>query len=557
MQRAIRRSGPQVSFELWRLPMLAGLAAAVFSILVSQALAVRERDQFALLVETSARRVGAEIRAELDARMHAMSILAREWQDRLLPRRGDWESDVRLILSQSPGLHSIAWVDATGERSWAYPPEPELPAIDLAKLRAEGMRRAVVMGPVLPRDGEPRLRILAPLVERGAPTGWLAATYASHELFGEILANVDTTFKVDIAAGEVDLYRGREVEPPAEGGETEPADPRYPMAHTSLALPGGLAIQIAMEPSDEMIAAARSQLPNATLAGGLALSVLLSIALFLRNVAAQRARALEVEIEGHENAEDEVRRLNAGLEARVRERTSELERSNQELQKFASFLSHELRQPLGTQMIWIELLESEVAGMLDPSTQRTLGNIRAMALKMSDLISAQIALSAKPEAKAGTDRVDLAAVVRDAISEVSPQLDSHGVKMCVGALPDVLGDAPQLTQLFRNLLENAIKYRRDGVQSEISISSQATPESVIAGGIEITVEDNGRGFALEDAERIFEPRERLKTDGDGQGLGLAICRTIVERHDGTLRAEGRLGEGATFRIALPGDRIYR
>ena len=95
------------------------------------------------------------------------------------------------------------------------------------------------------------------------------------------------------------------------------------------------------------------------------------------------------------------------------------------------------------------------------------------------------------------------------------------------------------------------------MQSEISINSQVTPESILAGGIEITVEDNGRGFALEDAERIFEPRERLKTDGDGQGLGLAICRTIVERHGGTLRAEGRLGEGATFRIALPEDRIYR
>jgi len=279
--------------------------------------------------------------------------------------------------------------------------------------------------------------------------------------------------------------------------------------------------------------------------------------LFLRNVAAQRAGALEVEIEGHERAESEVRRLNAELEARVRERTSELERSNEELQKFASFLSHELRQPLGTQMIWIELLESEMAGVLDTGTERTLANIRAMALKMSDLISAQIALSAKPEAKAATERVDLASVVRDAISEVSPHLDSIGAKLCVGTLPCVLGDARQLTQLFRNLLENAVKYRREGVQSEIAISAQLTAESARNGGFEIAVADNGRGFAAEDAERIFEPLERLEGNGDGQGLGLAICKTIVERHGGTLRAEGRPGEGATFWIALPKDRIYR
>ncbi|OLE26536.1 MAG: hypothetical protein AUI36_32015 [Cyanobacteria bacterium 13_1_40CM_2_61_4] len=208
-------------------------------------------------------------------------------------------------------------------------------------------------------------------------------------------------------------------------------------------------------------------------------------------------------------------------------------------------------------MIWIELLESQAEGALDAPSQRNLANIRAMALKMSDLISAQIALSAQPEAKAATERVDLAAAVRDAITEVSPQLDDLGAKVTVGALPLVRGDARQLTQLFRNLLENAVKYRRDGVQTEIAINGQAG-EPAGAGGFEIAVEDNGRGFADEDAQRIFEPLQRLEENGaDGQGLGLAICKTIVERHGGTLCAEGRPGEGATFRIALPEDRIYR
>jgi signal transduction histidine kinase len=549
MERPNRLSGMQQSLDLWRVPVLAGLAAVVFAVLVSQALSVREQEQFEKIIEASANSVRAQIDAELEARMHSISILAREWQDRLLPRRGDWESDVRLILSQSPGLHSIAWVDAKGEHSWVYPPGSDLPAIDLARARS-AMRRAVIQEPVVGSDGEPRLRILAPLLEqRGVPAGWLAGTYGSRALFKEILASVDTTFRVDIKAGKLELYRGRTT----GGGET----PRQVVAHTSLALPGGLRIQIELEPSDEMIATARSQLPHATLAGGVAMAALLATALVLRNVASQRALALEVEIQGHENAENEVRRLNAELEARVRDRTSELERKNEELQKFASFLTHELRQPLGTQMIWIELLESEMKEPRDGSTQRTLANIRAMALKMSELITAQIAVTAKPGAQAGTDPVDLAAAVRDAISEVAPQLDGVGAKVVVGTLPTVRADASQLTQLFRNLLENAVKYRRDGVQCEISITAQVTPEATLAGGIEIFVEDNGRGFRPQDAERIFEARERLKTDGDGQGLGLAICRGIVERHGGSLRAEGRPGVGATFRIALPEDRIYR
>jgi signal transduction histidine kinase len=552
MERAGRSSGLQEGIQLWRVPLLAGIAAALFSAFVSQSLAAREREQFALFVDTNARRLRAEIRAELDARMHSISILAREWQDRLLPRRGDWESDVRLILSQSPGLHSIAWVDASGEHSWAYPPEVGLPAIDIDQLRAGGtaLRRPVMLRPVMPRDGDPRLRILAPLRERGALSGWLAATYSSRELFKEILASVDKTFTVDITAGEIDLYHA---------ASTAKDDPPHPVSHTTLVLPGDdLKIEIAVEPSDEVIAAAHSRLPGATLAGGLALAILATLALYQRNVAAQQARALAGEIARHQRTEAEVRRLNTGLEERVRERTSELERSNDELQKFASFLSHELRQPLGTQMIWIELLESQAAPVLDETAQRNLEKIRAMALRMSDLISAQIAITQQPASRAASDRVDLAAVVREAIGVVGPQVEAAGAKVSVGALPIARGDAGQLAQLFRNLLENALKYRRDGVQCEISISANPASDPAFAGGCEIAVEDNGRGFAPQDAERIFAPRERLDVEGpEGQGLGLALCRKIIDRHGGNLVAEGRLGEGATFRIVLPEYRIYR
>ena len=381
--------------------------------------------------------------------------------------------------------------------------------------------------------------MLAPLVEDGETRGWLEATYASRELFEEILASVDTTFAVRLSAGSVELFRSA----PAE------SHPRA-TSKTKLELPSGLVIDIGVEPSPEMISAAHSHLPAVTLAGGLVLSLLLTLALGLRNIASQRARSLEVEIGDHALATAEVRRLNSELEQRVSERTGELVRSNDNLKRFASFLSHELRQPLGTQMIWIELLESQTRGSLEADAQRSLGNIRSSALKMAELITAQIALASPPSVADETPvRVELAAVVRDAIADVQPQLDEIGAKMHVGTLPAVRGDARQLYQLFRNLIENAIKYRRSGIQTEIAIS---------AAGAEICVDDNGRGFAREDAQRIFEPTQRLDPgDTDGQGLGLALCRTIVERHGGQLLGEGRPGEGATFRIAFPQDRMYR
>jgi signal transduction histidine kinase len=512
--------------------VLAGMVSAVLSALVSQALAVRERDQFALVIEPAARSVRAGIRAELDARMHALSMLAREWQDRFLPMRAGWESDVRLILSQSPGLQSIAWLDADGKRTWQYP-AAELPPVESGELRAG------VIGPVLGSDEAPRLRMLAPLVEDGKPTGWLEATYASRELFDEILESVDTTFEVRLTSGSVELF------------ESTPFD-LHP--HTTsiqrLELPSRLSIDIAVSPSPEMIATAHSHLPVATLAGGLALSMLLTLALGMRNIASQRARSLESEIAGHARTEAEVRRLNSELEQRVAQRTAELVRSNENLQRFASFLSHELRQPLGTQMIWVELLESQTRGSLEADAQRSLSNIRTSGLKMAELITAQIALASPQNADEETSaRVELAAVVRDAIADLQLRLDEIGAKMHVGALPAVRGDARQLYQLFRNLIENAIKYRRAGVQTEISISTE---------GAEVSVEDNGRGFASADAERIFELTERLdQRDAEGQGLGLPLCRTIVQRHGGELRAEGRPGVGAAFRIAFPEDRIYR
>ena len=134
MQRANRRSGPAKELRaVARTRPRGARRRGVFDPREPGARRARARSVRHCSSRRVRERVRAEIRAELDARMHAMSILAREWQDRLLPRRGDWESDVRLILSQSPGLHSIAWVDAKGEHSWAYPPEAELPAIDLAK----------------------------------------------------------------------------------------------------------------------------------------------------------------------------------------------------------------------------------------------------------------------------------------------------------------------------------------------------------------------------------------------------------------------------------------
>jgi signal transduction histidine kinase len=394
------------------------------------------------------------------------------------------------------------------------------------------------------------VRIAVPLRDAGGflgrfrKSGWLAATFDGRELLADLPPALDRSFQVQVLAGRVPL-----VTPP------EPValpDPRWER-RVDLAFAGGMGLSARVRPSAELLQAGRWHLRNVLLAGGLGMSLLLTLAMGLRNVARARARALLAEVRGHERAEAEVRRLNLELEARVRERTDELLRSNDDLRRFAAFLSHELKQPVGAQTIWAELLESRHGARLDAEGRRYVSEIRATAHRTAELISAQLDLFSVTAAELKREKVDLSGVVLALIADLKKSLEAARARVDVGDLPVVRGDARLLYQLFRNLVENSLKYRRAEVPLELRIEHRA-PDDPADPMFEIVVEDNGLGFPRADAERIFEPSERLELErAEGQGLGLAVCRRIAERHGGELRASGRPGAGASFHIRLPRD----
>jgi len=525
------------TMRLWQLPVLLGLAAAVVTLLLSQALASREEDQLELLVSAGARRVRAELRERLDQNAEALSILAREWEDRLLRTRAAWEADVRLVLSRSPGLEAVEWTDVDGSPGWLYPRNAELPALRIdPALRAAARQRALIVGPLRLSDGAPGLRVLAPMMEEGELVGWLAGTFRSRVLFAEMLSGLETQWVVRVEASGSELFRG---------ADPSPAGERWTQAVT-LDLPGGMNLVAMVQPSLEMLRSARSELPRIVGAGGLAASLLLALALGLRNVAAARAAALRDEMAESRRANDEIRRLNIGLEDRVRERTAELSQRNEDLRRFASFVSHELRQPLGTLAIWAELLETRHGATFDAEARRYVAEIRANAKRLGDQIEAQLLAASSQQPKVAP--TDLVPVIREVAGSLKPALEAADASLELDPLPPLRVEAHQIRQLFFNLLENAIKYRRPGVPLRIGI------RYVSGDPIEIRVEDNGRGFPPEQAERLFAVGERLAQPGvEGHGLGLAICRRILERHGGTLHAEGRPDRGATFRLRVPAE----
>jgi signal transduction histidine kinase len=236
-------------------------------------------------------------------------------------------------------------------------------------------------------------------------------------------------------------------------------------------------------------------------------------------------------------------------EWRLAEQHRELERSNEALDEFASVASHDLQEPLRKILSFGDLLEAAAGAALDAKSREHLARMRNAALRMRTLINdlllySQVAARVQPLV-----RTDLARIAREVVADLETTIAESGGRVEVGPLPTIEADGVQMRQLLQNLIGNALKYRRDGVPALVRLSATTS-----RGGIcTISVADNGIGFNERHAAKIFRMFVRLHGRGeyDGSGIGLAICRKIVERHKGTIAAHGTPGEGATFTVTLP------
>jgi PAS domain S-box-containing protein len=229
-----------------------------------------------------------------------------------------------------------------------------------------------------------------------------------------------------------------------------------------------------------------------------------------------------------------------------------LESSNRDLQEFAFVASHDLQEPLRKIQTFSDRLINRHAVALGGEVQQYLDRIRSAAGRMQTLVEDLLQYSRLGRNARAFTLVPLASVVTDVLSDLEGAIERSGARVDVAALPEVEGDRTQLRQLFMNLVANALKFTRDGVPPRVSIGCE-----IVQGGLgqmaEVTVRDNGIGFEPQYAEQIFQPFKRLNTQEAfaGSGIGLAIVRKIVDRHNGSVQAEGVPGEGASFRVRLP------
>jgi PAS domain S-box-containing protein len=252
-------------------------------------------------------------------------------------------------------------------------------------------------------------------------------------------------------------------------------------------------------------------------------------------------------------------------EEALREANSELRRSNEELERFAYVSSHDLQEPLRNVANYAELLRSRYHGRLDERADRYIDYVAGGAKRMSEMITDLLAFSRVASRKEAFGSISLQAVLAQARANLDQAVSESGTTIESDPLPEVTGDETQFVQLFQNLIGNAIKFRSEAPPA-IRITVGKTSEPGPAGHSldstnprplesfwRISVSDNGIGIDPQYQAQIFELFRRLHRHEEypGSGIGLALCRKIVERHGGVLTVESALGRGATFTFTLP------
>lgn len=298
---------------------------------------------------------------------------------------------------------------------------------------------------------------------------------------------------------------------------------------------------------------------------GLATAILLAI-LSIASMLVMRRFARDLT-----EAQGELLGLNEALEVRVAERTADLTRANQEIQRFAYIVSHDLRSPLVNVMGFTSELEvamkplralvnwvrerdtegrlpAEVVRSVDEEIPEAIGFIRSSTRKMDGLISAILRLSREGRRVLHPERLAMEPVVENLIATVQHRLTEAGGEAVIeGPLPDLVSDRLAVEQIVGNLIDNAVKYRSPHRPLRIVVSGAES-----RGRVEIDVTDNGRGVDPKDHERIFELFRRSGAQTQpGEGIGLAHVRALAHRLGGTVTCASALDQGAVFRLSLP------
>jgi signal transduction histidine kinase len=257
---------------------------------------------------------------------------------------------------------------------------------------------------------------------------------------------------------------------------------------------------------------------------------------------------LRQEVEQRTQAEEATRRLNAELEQRVQERTAELKRSNEALQRIAYIAAHDLQEPIRMVTCYNQLLAKRYQGALDDAADEYIGFSVAGSKRMQELVNDLLtyATSLHDRGERKLSLADTESLLKTVMADLHLAITESAAVITADPLPTVTSDSLQLKQVLQNLIGNAIKYAKPGQHPRIHIDAEDRFDEW-----KFVVRDEGIGIDPRYSDYVFEPFKRLNPRYPGSGIGLALCKAIIEDHGGRIWVESKAGEGAAFYFTLP------
>jgi signal transduction histidine kinase len=530
-------------------PVLIAAAGIVITIVLWVALAHNERQGIRqhVVLETDA--VRNELLARMEARLRALDRLSYRTHREVQRGPDEWKEDVRAIYAHFGGYQAIEWADAQGVIRLAVPEKGNEEAIGFdmnsreerreAMTEARQSRKMAVTDPTqLAQGGRGFLAIWPLYGEDGAVGGYLVGAFRTAELLDSILKNINLAgYNVSVWHEGQEIYRSAPADPSIES--------RWAQQQNINAY--DLDWNIRVWPGRELLKNEHSFLPEVVLACGVGMSILLALIVHL----AQTARRQTLHTQQTNLAlEDEILRRQM-VETKLQEAAIQLEQSNRELQDFASVASHDLQEPLRKILAFGDRLRTRSAGDLGPESCDYLDRMQNAAGRMQNLITDLLAFSRITTRAQPFVPTDLSVVAHEVVDDLEARIEqSHGT-VNIEPLPTIDADPMQIRQLLQNLISNALKFHKPDEPARVRVFARHAVNGQTQ--CELSVEDNGIGFDEKYLDRIFTVFQRLHGRGEyeGTGIGLAVCRKIVERHGGTITAHSRVGAGSTFVILLP------
>ncbi len=258
---------------------------------------------------------------------------------------------------------------------------------------------------------------------------------------------------------------------------------------------------------------------------------------------------MAIDITSEQKAKDDLKHALDVQEEHIKKRTRDLEQSNNALQDFSSFAAHDLKEPLRKILIFSERVQNLMGDEMDETARQYLRSMQQAAERMDTLIDDLLRLSQIVSQKITFKLVDLSKVVIEVIDDLEPSFPGCKKNITAQTLPKVLADRSQMYQLFKNLLSNSLKYSKAEELSKVFLKVERNARQQYL----ISIRDNGIGFDEKHKERIFKPFERLhgRSEYSGTGIGLAICKKVVELHDGELDVQSQVDSGTKFTVCFP------